>query len=523
MMTTQYLLKAFMLIVLISGIFFFSQVMLAEENGEEEETAPAEIVDTEVGPSIGNFWDLTKHAGGFRWLIFLVLIVGIFLISMKIYDLIMDMRKAQQFEKFDLSRMNKDQIIAKISREPDHMLSRLMATLINVFQTSKNAESLHEEIANYVQFQHDRFATFRTRIEFLADTAGALGLLGTVWGMFIVFFSGDLDRQVILTGMGIALLTTLLGLVVSIFLNFFSTVASGIYNKRLDQIIQKSDELRFRLLEFNEVSGDQILQFERSREEDVQQQELTGRGERKQVEPEKQEAIKEDVKKKTTEEKKEIIETKPVPERIELETELGEYTVGEIIKNISIKVIDKDEKPVPDTEIALKLLTGDGIINNNGTGQKLKSDKNGVIKFNWSLGKKVGKQVLEAAAVSDNGKPVIRQIPVSVKPGKPHTIKTKGNNQVGLPGKQLPKPLMIEVYDEHGNPVNECDTNFQVSMGNGTLSSGKNSINVRTDMQGVAKVNFTLDKEPGFNAVTATVKEGNKQSKFQAMGVEENG
>ncbi|PTM14701.1 MAG: hypothetical protein DA443_04385, partial [Bacteroidetes bacterium] len=80
----------------------------------------------------------------------------------------------------------------------------------------------------------------------------ALGLLGTVWGMFMVFSSGSLDKDTILAGMGVALLTTLLGLVVSITLNFFSTLIQGYFSGHLENVVQKADELRFRLLEISQ-------------------------------------------------------------------------------------------------------------------------------------------------------------------------------------------------------------------------------------------------------------------------------
>ena len=54
--------------------------------------------------------------------------------------------------------------------------------------------------------------------------------------MFIVFSSGNLEREIILTGMGIALLTTLIGLIVSIALNFSSTLVYSYFMKRLDQV-----------------------------------------------------------------------------------------------------------------------------------------------------------------------------------------------------------------------------------------------------------------------------------------------
>lgn len=491
---------------------------------QEEMTAP-EILGTETGPSIGNFWDLTKHAGGFRWLIFGVLVVGVFLISMKIYELILDKRRAERLESADIKKLNEEQIVKLLSQQSDNLLSRLMATLINVFHTSKNAQSLHDEIANYVQFQHDRFSTFRTRIDFLADTAGALGLLGTVWGMFIVFFSGDLDRQVILTGMGIALLTTLLGLVVSIFLNFFSTVASGIYNKRLNQVIQKSDELRFRLLEFTGESVAAVppvpsLESIADKKNDNEMKRPTIDKNFVEERQKKEDVVYDPPAQHKPEQ---VVETKPVPEVIDIESKLGEYQVGEVVKNIGMKITDKNSKPVSGTEITLRIRDGGGIINNNGKAEKVKTDKDGFIRFNWTLGEIAGEHVVEAVVHSGNGKELKREIPVSVKPGPPHTVKMKGNNQVGLAGKQLPKPLIVELYDEYENAVSDCEVQFQVTMGNGTLTGDKKSATLKTDKNGAAKVPYTLDPEPGFNAVTATVKGKKTPVKFQAMGQEDNG
>ena len=59
------------------------------------------------------------------------------------------------------------------------------------FSQQQDQADLHDEIANFVQFQQDRFDTFRRRVDFLSDTAGALGLLGTVWGIFTVFLPGS--------------------------------------------------------------------------------------------------------------------------------------------------------------------------------------------------------------------------------------------------------------------------------------------------------------------------------------------
>ena len=59
--------------------------------------------------------------------------------------------------------------------------------------------------------------------------------------------------------MGFALITTLLGIIVSIILNLSSTEVSSYFNRRLDRIAEKSDELRFRLMELVMRTEDTLL------------------------------------------------------------------------------------------------------------------------------------------------------------------------------------------------------------------------------------------------------------------------
>lgn len=487
MKTKTRLLQVLSVLALITGTLLLPHMLIAEEDA-----LPATAVDTVVGPSIGNFWDLTKHAGGFRWLIFLVLVVGVFLITMKIYELTVDRLKARQFERTNLQKLDKKRITDLISRQSDHILSRLAATLINVFQTSRNADSLHDEIANYVQFQHDKFTTFRTRIDFLSDTAGALGLLGTVWGMFIVFFSGNLDKQVILTGMGIALLTTLLGLIVSIFLNFFSTVASGIYNKRLDQVIKKSDELRFRLLEINEMNGYEKRMNPRN--ESV----LKGNGH------------------------KNIVE-KQASEKDVLSSYSGDGKKEQMLKNENFGTSKKMSDFIPKTENTVFSTKGTAGSNNNGNGHTMISDTFDVTRFNRMPEHHADKPIREEHASSEDVSTLSSSTPTAVNLYQLHLCKEKGNNQIGQTGKVLPEPFIVEVHDESGSAVDHCNVHFEVQRGNGTFPNGSKSATVHTDEDGVAKIRFTLDIKPGFNIVTAKLSDANKHVRFQAVGQEVTG
>ena len=205
-----------------------------------------------------SFWDLTAQAGWFRWFILGVLVIGLFLIIKQFFELWDDGRRGSKLQSLNFENMSIDGLEQRISNESNHMLSRMLSTLLNVYKSSGVAIMLHEEVANFIQMEQERFSTFKQRVDFLSDSAGAFGLLGTVWGIFLVFSQRDLDPQNILGGMGLALITTLLGLVVSIILNLCSTEVSNLFTRRLDIISAKADEARFRLMKDSGTSSQAI-------------------------------------------------------------------------------------------------------------------------------------------------------------------------------------------------------------------------------------------------------------------------
>ena len=214
----------------------------------------------EVNNAFGftNFWELIEQAGWFRWFILGVLVIGLFFIAKQSFELWSDSRRSARMAKMDFSQMSVNQLEEVVRNESDHMLARLVSTLLNVYRSSGVAIMLHEEAANFIQMEQERFGTFRQRVDFLSDSAGAFGLLGTVWGIFMVFSQRDLDPQNILGGMGLALITTLLGLVVSIILNLFSTEVSNKFTRRMDRVAAKADQARFKMMQEAEITSRSI-------------------------------------------------------------------------------------------------------------------------------------------------------------------------------------------------------------------------------------------------------------------------
>lgn len=126
--------------------------------------------------------------------------------------------------------------------------SRLLYQLILTFDKTNRAEPLGNDINQFLTAEKENFEGFNRLNGFLSEAAGALGLLGTVWGIFITFWSGKMDGPTILQGMSIALVTTISGLIISLVLNMGGTYIYTLFNRQLCQLSNKAEELRQALL-----------------------------------------------------------------------------------------------------------------------------------------------------------------------------------------------------------------------------------------------------------------------------------
>jgi biopolymer transport protein ExbB/TolQ len=149
-----------------------------------------------------------------------------------------------------------DEVSTEIDRVPNTRLAKLIASLITLHSSTGSLESIQDEIDLFIQNRQERFISFRTRLDFLSDSAGALGLLGTVWGIFNAFESRDWRPENILPDIGFALVTTFIGIIASLLLNLLSTEVFNYFNRKIALLQLKVDEFRKSLYRHHsEVSG----------------------------------------------------------------------------------------------------------------------------------------------------------------------------------------------------------------------------------------------------------------------------
>jgi biopolymer transport protein ExbB/TolQ len=328
---------------------------------------------------ISTFWSLTKLGGGISIAIFGVLGLGLFLIVMQIYELIMDKMRSKVLLDVNYRQMTIGDVGKLVMKNPNNMTARLYSILLSIFHSTGDTRDFHDEIANYVELQQDRFATFKGRLSFLSDTAGALGLLGTVWGMFATFFGGNLDSQRILNGMGLALVTTLIGLVVSIILNFCATEVFSIFNKRMEMLSSRADEFRLWLMAL-------VKQRNKSSSGGSSS---TPNGSSSKRRPETLNTS--DGRRMTD------LILRPL-------TDLKQDgTVGHAMTSpTSVEVRSTDGRRASDVPVIFRIVQGDGKLQNLKSEIWSKTDANGIARTEWTLGGQVGPQRLVAMLPNDD-------------------------------------------------------------------------------------------------------------------------
>ena len=101
---------------------------------------------------------------------------------------------------------------------------------------------------------------------------------------------------------------------------------------------------------------------------------------------------------------------------------------------------------------------------------------------------------------------------------RPRTLaKVSGDDQEGTPGAELANPLVVEVTDQYGNPLQEVQVTFSVTAGDGTLGGGFAIRKATTDARGLAETLLTLGPDPETNTVEAAVP-GLHRVAFSAVG-----
>ncbi len=250
-----YLIGGFVILILLFGFWYFDAkaktptTVNTTVQSNQSSSSPIQWEQLTV-------WNIIEMNDWFLWPFIALTAYGLIL---NIHRLLVEFQQKSRSETLLQKKIHAKTINSLIqmlrSCRPNRV-SRLFSQIIGTFEQTNQTESINENINQFVASESHSFERFSRVNGFLSESAGALGLLGTVWGIFVTFYSAKLDGPTILRGMSIALITTLTGLIISLVLNTCGTYLYTFSNRQLNLIVSKANELRQALFFFQKKSND---------------------------------------------------------------------------------------------------------------------------------------------------------------------------------------------------------------------------------------------------------------------------
>ena len=240
-------------------IFISCRQSAGQNQSPQRPTVQNEQVQNQASEDAANneqlsIWNIILMTDWLFWPFVMLTIAGLLLISYRTLLEYREKTRAQEFYVRSAHESDINSLVETIQNSKPNRTSQLIHLMIRTFNKTGRAEPIANDVDQFLNAERNSFATFNRIMDFLSDTAGALGLLGTVWGIFVTFHGGKLDGPTILSGMSVSLITTLVGLIISLVLNMGTTAVFALFNGELNVLFTKAKETRQTLLSLEKES-----------------------------------------------------------------------------------------------------------------------------------------------------------------------------------------------------------------------------------------------------------------------------
>ena len=182
---------------------------------------------------------------------------------------------------------------------------------------------------------------------------------------------------------------------------------------------------------------------------------------------------------------------------------------GETLPNpLVVEVKDQFDEPLDEVQVMFTVTGGGGTLSTTD----VETHANGRAQSKLTLGPSAGTNTVSVSASGVEQSAIFEIHGVRT----PRTIlKISGDNQEGLPGKALEKPLVVEIKDQRNQPLRRARVSFAVTAGGGTLTV----TTTVTDKNGRAQSVLTLGPNAGANTVSASAFGIERAQIFNAEGI----
>ena len=178
---------------------------------------------------------------------------------------------------------------------------------------------------------------------------------------------------------------------------------------------------------------------------------------------------------------------------------------------VRVRDRDQDNKPLEGVKVTFTVLTGGGSLSTT-TGI---TDIRGLAKSTLTLGDEPGTNTVEVRAEGVSKEVVFNAEARLLSPVPTMLSIISGDNQTGPTGEPLPNRFVVEVHDQHGDPMGDVTVTFAVTGGGGSLSTKT----ATTDANGQAASTLRLGTGAGTNIVEASVEGISEKVTFAAEAI----
>ncbi len=166
-----------------------------------------------------SLWDMIGYAQGFEWPLGFLFLLGLFLLTSAYVRYFMQWRGSNKLLQLDPANITAKEFASALDQvKRDSPYRHSGHRLLEEYGRNGSAKSMIDYAAHYIESDHDRYRETDRHINAAVYIALSLGLLGTLLGIFVLFMSGDRHEASDLVGLGIAVVSTMLALVVRLIL-----------------------------------------------------------------------------------------------------------------------------------------------------------------------------------------------------------------------------------------------------------------------------------------------------------------
>lgn len=193
--------------------------------------------------------ELFSQAGGFQWPILAVLVAGLLVLAARFVRLFFDRLAARRLKRMPVDSLHLADLALVLGASGESLYARLLSGMLEVWRACPgDASALGQEVGSVAGAARATYARTERLVAFLSSSAGGLGLLGTLVGIYVLFSSGSRDAETVFAGIAIAVVSTLLGIVVTIVLELLETAVQGWTSRYIEAAENWAAAVRYRLM-----------------------------------------------------------------------------------------------------------------------------------------------------------------------------------------------------------------------------------------------------------------------------------